>query len=136
MAAPHGFESRSSESSLHAFNPQSRLPFFSLLQGPSKLQLNFLRLTPKTPPMLNMALNLNLRVFFHQVFNSSRLMQDYRQASIIWVHVLTSPALCPYRIAALNVTLGYVAQGLYMATRPWLLKAALPCLTAWITHRL
>lgn len=57
-------------------------------------------------------------------------------SSIIWVHGLASPALCPYRTAALNVTLGHRAQGLSMATRPWRLKAALPCLTARIAHRL
>ena len=76
-----------------------------------------------------MALNLNLRIFLHQVFNSARLMQDRRPASIIWVHVLASPALCPYGAAAVNVTLGHTAQGLSMATRPWRLKAALPGLT-------
>lgn len=111
-------------------------PFFLSLTGSFKASAELPEINSKDPPMLNMALNLNLRVFLHQVFNSARLMQDYRQASIIWVHVLASPAPCPYRIAAPNVTLGHMDQGLHMASRPWLLKAALPCLTAWITRRL
>ena len=112
-------------------------PFFPSLTGSLKASAELPEINSKDPPpVLNMALNLNLRVFLHQVFNSAKLMQDYQQASIIWVHVLASPALCPYRIAAPNVTLGHMARGLHMASRPWLLKAALPCLAAWITRRL
>ena len=103
--------------------------FFLSLTGSFKASAELPEVNSKDPLLLNMALNLNLRIFLHQVFNSARLMQDCRPASIIWVHVLASPALCPYGAAAVNVTLGHTAQGLSMATRPWRLKAALPGLT-------